>query len=374
MPSSRRTLPRRHEDGGLQPPEGEQARPLASSGPAVTPAQVLALQRSGAGNRLLARVLTGDGAAQEEELEEEAAEPEAEPEAEPAKPAAKASHEKSIDELMAEFDNIDAAKGPPPKKSGAATAPRAKKKSAKQKQTEKEQKAKQTQRQLEDAARDRAAEGRQAEARQKETEARAALTPMLTHARATLQGLRNALPRRPAYRDIRDDADAGLLDLDTFLKGPAKTAQSSEMQARLDSVNKLISKVGNFSTPETPKEKRARKFDEVKTNVPLAMHREEWVGPYGGETDFSVDKHDNAMRNLIVNWFGRDAVVIPGHATRDYKGKTATSEVRYYVTGTSKTASIAYDISLHVFDRNDAGAYVRKGDTVHVLHIPHEAE
>jgi hypothetical protein len=48
------------------------------------------------------------------------------------------------------------------------------------------------------------------------------------------------------------------------------------------------------------------------------------------------------------------------------------------VTGTSNTASIAYDISLHVWDRNDANQWVKvpyddKRDAVYVLHIPHKA-
>jgi hypothetical protein len=156
--------------------------------------------------------------------------------------------------------------------------------------------------------------------------------------------------------------------LSAFLDGPGRTASSVTLNGKVEASKSLISKVRGFRPPETPEQRRARRFEEVKTNVGLAFGRADWRGRYGGEADFTVDKTDIVMRDMIVPHFGRDTNEIPGHAARDYPDRTPTSKVYYYVTESSHTLAIAYDISLHAYD----------GDThlgtVYVLHIRHRDE
>ena len=497
MSYARRILPRRPEDGALLLPEGEEALPPAPRAQALSPAQVLALQRSGVGNRLLAREINGKDDDEDEEEEqggggypllltdrpweeiereralrnapipqapqldlefpimlpkeslppemramflldqpavttveppeapdideveatpepekteperaESETESEPEPEAEkteapateasgkkkkrkgkkspaqqagpPPAPAKKALHEMSVDEVMAEMSG--GGKKETGKKSGGTKkkqAPPQQKKSAGQRAHEKEQAAKRTAQQLKDAELERAAKERKKEELEKEATAVAALKPMLTHAQATLTGLRNHLPGGNAYAAIWTEAHQGVLGLATFNKDVAPKAKAETLQAKLDEVNKLITKVQNFQPPETPEERRNRKFAEMTTNVPLRMDTGEWTGPFGPEVDFTVDKSDNALWQRLRNHFGRDTVVVPNHDKHKYPHKTATSEVRYYLTGSSHTASIAYDISLHVFDKNDSNQWVKvpydaTHDAIYVLHIPHK--
>jgi hypothetical protein len=494
MSYTRRILPRRPEDSALLPPEGEQEPlPVAPRAAALSPAQVLALQRSGVGNRLLAREINGKDDDEDEdeqggggypllltdrpweEIERERAlrnapipqvpqlalefpivlpaeslppemramfgldqpagptveppeapdiddveaapepekpeieaekteteteEPQAEPEKTEAQPApkkkkrkgkkgpaqqaapapappSKALHEMSVDEVFAEINK----KAPGTQSGGAKKKPQQqppqKKKSAAQRAHEKEQAAKRTAQQAKDEELERAAKERKKEELDKEVKAVAALKPMLTHAQTTLTGLRNGLPPGAAYNAMWTEAHKGVQDVAAFNKDVAPTAKAATLQAKLDEVNKLISKVQNFQPPETPQQRRDRKFNEMTMNVPLRMGEGEWAGPFGPEVNFTVDKHDNALWTRIRNHFGRDTVVVPDHDKHQYPHKTATSEVRYYVTGTSNTASIAYDISLHVWDKNDANQWVKvpfdaTRDAVYVLHIPHK--
>ena len=59
------------------------------------------------------------------------------------------------------------------------------------------------------------------------------------------------------------------------------------------------------------------------------------------------------------------AAQIPGHAGKTWQNKRKGTVVKYYVTATSKTPGIAYDISAHAFEPG-----IPAPKTVLVLHIP----
>ena len=132
-------------------------------------------------------------------------------------------------------------------------------------------------------------------------------------------------------------------------------------------MSKLLLEVKKFVPPESEADKRTRKFNEVRQNVQLRLAGAKWEGAFGGQTDFEVDKNDPLMRQMILDEYRKDQIEVPGHEGKAYPGKTETSKVYYYVTASSHTAGIAYDISLHPWD---AG---KKLATVHVLHIPHKS-
>jgi hypothetical protein len=462
----RRTMPRHRPDGGTEevdrtPEDVAPAPAWPASARGLSPAQLLALQRSGAGNRLLARAFGDElesdedeeaedagGAApllltdrpwseieggrppapfppapdlefpiilpreqlppellamfglqppaQEEPLllleyhpmepetpetetpEAEAAEPEAqvEAEAEPvaettskprkkkkkktkepvAPPPQKPPQEMSVEEAMAFIGE----KAPAPKKQKQQKQP---------KQNKQQLEARQKKAAAEKAAEEEDARQRKLEAAKNAVEQEKQhkiVKDTLTIRLADLQAARDAHPNTAAYRDIRKEADDEAKALDTWLKGPAGTASVSELQSRLASVNKLIFKVEQFEPPETPAQRRLRKFNEVRTNVAIKLADGKWDGAFGGETDFSVDKYDPTMRGMIQAEYGRDTVEVPGHGGKDYPGKTKTTKVYYYVTYSSHTAGIAYDISLHPYEGNT------QLKTVFVLHIPHK--
>lgn len=184
--------------------------------------------------------------------------------------------------------------------------------------------------------------------------------------RVDLENARDAKPNDLAHRDIRREADDEARALADWLTKDGLSAGSAVLQARIEKVSKLILKVQKFEPPETPAQKRTRKFNEVRQNVQIKLTDAKWEGPFGGQTDFNVDKHDPTMRQMILNEYGKDAKEVPGHEGKDYPGKTKTSKVYYYVTASSHTGGIAYDISLHPWDGDT------KLTTVHVLHIPHK--
>ena len=185
--------------------------------------------------------------------------------------------------------------------------------------------------------------------------------------RLDLEAARDAKPNDVAHRAIRREADDEARALADWLTKDGASAGSAVLQARIEKVSKLVLKVQRFEPPETPAQKRTRKFNEVKQNVQLKLAGAKWEGAFGGQTDFHVDKNDPTMRQMILDEYGRDQYEVPGHAGKDYLGKTSTSKVYYYVTASSHTGGIAYDISLHPWDGND------RLDTVHVLHIPHKS-
>jgi hypothetical protein len=263
----------------------------------------------------------------------------------------------SIEEQLAFIGEKPAA----PKKQKKQTAPKV------NKQQEEARKRKQAAEQAEADDEKLKRQEEQKKKAQEETDKKKILKQALDIRLIDVQAARDAKPNDLAHRDIRKEADDEAKTLDAWLKAKdfANTS-SSQRQAKLDSVNKVILKVEGFQPPETPLQKRLRKFNEVKTNVTLKLGEAEWQGAYGGQTDFSVDKYDPDMRALIEGHYGWDAVEVPNHADKKYPGKTKTSKVYYYVTQTSHTEGVAYDISLHPWDGN------KKLPTVHVLHIPHK--
>jgi hypothetical protein len=295
----------------------------------------------------------------------------AKPAEQPPKPAAepgKALHELSPEEAEAAI--LGTSVGETKKKPAAAQPPP--KRTKAQKQHEKQQRALKDKAQKDDEERVRKEkEQKEAERREndtKEAEARVALRAVLDSHLVTLTQERNSVPAGAAYDAIRQEARAGVTTLTAYLAdgGPAETAPSAQLKARAEEMFKLIIKVRNFTPPETPAQRRLRLFEGIKTNVRIAFGREQWEGRKGGQTDFTVDKTDTNMRQLILNYYGKDQREIDGHTTRDYPGKTKTSKVFYYVTGTSNTQGIAYDITLHAWEGND------QIGTVCVLHIPDE--
>ena len=265
-------------------------------------------------------------------------------------------------------------KAPPPQKAAAKPAPKTKapkKKTRREKEeeakAEAEKQAKRDAVAKRDAERKAERKAEQAEQERQRATAREALTKSLRE--VYLPALTSALAdveKTAENQSLRAEVTAYLAKLITFLDTDAKTALPDVHYEWVVNATQLQKRL-QAGPPETEEQRAARRFETFKTNVDNVLRREPWSGPFGGELDFQVDKHDQAVRTRILGYYGRDQYVIPFHREKEYAGKTATSAVYYYVTASSHTSGIAYDITAHVWDRDE-----RKG-TVCVLHIPHRA-
>jgi hypothetical protein len=273
-----------------------------------------------------------------------------------------------IDDLMSWFDT-PAAGAKAKKKGPAQTAPTPKKKTAAQKRHAKEQAALKKEKAAEAERQDKLAAEQEAADKLAETKLRAAFIAKLGAQKTLLTQARDGLLDDDDHEEIYHEADGAITALDTYIKGPGKTASSATLGTKSDAIASLISKVKHFKPALTPEQlvlqRRQRVFDEAIQNVPLCFQQNAWEGAFGPQTSFQVDKNDDILFNMIRGHFGRNVKLIPGHATKQYPTKTATSQVYYYVTAKSHTAYIAYDITAHVWDNGV------QGQTVHVLHIPH---
>jgi hypothetical protein len=207
---------------------------------------------------------------------------------------------------------------------------------------------------------------RKAEAAKLEAEQRATLGAYLATMPPVLQTAIAALPSAKTADAVRKEGKDGLTKLNGFLKGAVKTAKAATIKAMVDETTALIKKVDGFSPPLTPAQRRQRRVGQIKTNVENMLKTEKWLGVQGGQLSVTVDKTDNDMWNAVNTEFGRDRVEItdPELTAKSYPGKTSTSKLYYYVTHTSQTPSIAYDISVHVYEGT-----VQTGTAI-VLHIP----
>jgi hypothetical protein len=274
-----------------------------------------------------------------------------------------------LDDLMSWFDAPEPGTKATKKKGPAPTAPTPKKMTAAQKRDAKEREALKKKKAAEAERQDKLAAEQEAADKLAETKLRGALLAKLGVQKTQLAQARDGLVDDEDHDEIYNEADDEFTALDTYINGPGTTANSATLRAKSDAIASLISKVKHFKPPLTPEQviakRRQKAFDEAVTNVPLCFQQNDWEGAFGPQTSFQVDKNDDVLFDMIRGYFGRDVHQIPGHASKPYPTKTATSQVYYYVTAKSHTKYIAYDITAHVWDNNV------RGETVHVLHIPH---
>ena len=161
--------------------------------------------------------------------------------------------------------------------------------------------------------------------------------------------------------------------LETVEKSLSQHAETASVQLAtfIQECSELLAEagappVGAPVVPETPEQRADRQMAELKGNVDKVFKESAWTGgAWGGRFDVEVSSTDALIRERITDFYGQNVKEIPGHAGKTWPNKRKGTVVKYYVTATSKTPGIAYDISAHAFEPG-----IPAPKTVLVLHIP----
>ena len=162
------------------------------------------------------------------------------------------------------------------------------------------------------------------------------------------------------YDGIRKRANEEIADLKKFGKS-VTPEQVKQARDRVEQAEREIEAVTKFKPLED------RILEGILVNVPLRVKESPWLGAKGAWFDVDIPEDLKVViRNGVYNAFHNEE--IPGHADKDYPGKTNNTRVCYYVTRNSKSGA-SFDVSGHVWVGNQDLSLSGQKSTVFVLHF-----
>lgn len=174
------------------------------------------------------------------------------------------------------------------------------------------------------------------------------------------------IQRIPENDGIITDLTAQLAKL---RNAPKQAAPKANVKAAIGQLKRMINDGDQLIELAYPLPAKAKptdgQFNQIKTNIENRMKRDPWEGAAkGGVLDIEIDPGDDKLRDKIRAEFPPDREI----KKDTWPGKKPGDKAYYYVTAKS-LSGFAYDITAHAFPSGRKPSPTDRGTTVHVLHF-----
>lgn len=173
----------------------------------------------------------------------------------------------------------------------------------------------------------------------------------------------------PENEKLRKDMTAYVKWKPENQRNVKKTDDAIEfLKDRISEAQKLIERATPKEPVETETAEQAavRRFEVIRQYIVNGMQTMPWTGQAtGGVFDFELAADDHEMHRRVLEHFGRNQNKIQD---REWPGKQPGETAYYWVTEWSNSG-FAFDVSAHAFPKDVQPTAANVGKTVVVLHV-----